>query len=192
MRSVDRPGEARPVFLRLACLIAAAVFASCAPKRIAPTAPPGPSEAPGPSAPSFGPAPAGGQPAGRPPGPRGAPSAPGAVPGALPSAPAKPTAYYTHSVRYYGESVSIIAAWYTGSIDNWKALAAANPDINPNRIVVGNRILIPEDIMTRREPMPKEFVDGFYPKGTFKTKHPQPSPPPAREEEEPALFGPKK
>ena len=32
-----------------------------------------------------------------------------------------------HKVRYPGESVSIIAGWYTGEIDNWKVLAEVNP-----------------------------------------------------------------
>jgi hypothetical protein len=93
-------------------------------------------------------------------------------------------------VKYWGESVSIIAGWYTGDIKNWEALAAANPDINANRIVQGNRIRIPETLMIKHDPMPKEFVDSFYPKGPGKAKPSAPATPDG--DEEPALFGPKK
>jgi hypothetical protein len=104
-------------------------------------------------------------------------------------APGPETKYFVHVVRYWGESVSIIAGWYTGDIKNWEALAAANPAINPNRIMKGDKIRIPEDIMIKHEPMPKEYVDSFYPKGPGKPKPPAPA---QRVEEEPALFGPRK
>jgi hypothetical protein len=88
--------------------------------------------------------------------------------------------------------VSIIAGWYTGDIENWKTLAQANPNIDPARIFVGNKILIPEDLLKTREPMPKDFVDGFYPKAKTKTPPSKPVPSPQKDkEEEPDLFGPK-
>lgn len=91
-----------------------------------------------------------------------------------------------HKVRYPGESVSIIAGWYTGEIDNWKSLAEANPEINPNVIHEGMSINIPESMLKTREPMTREYVDGFYPKSKPKGSG---SPTPA--EEETPLFGPK-
>jgi hypothetical protein len=112
--------------------------------------------------------------------------------GVAPKFPAKNKAgapqevsYYVHTVKWPGESVSIIAAWYTGDLKNWEALAKANPNINPNRIFEGNKILIPENMLKTRIPMPKDFVDSFYPKPPSK-----PAPQPTREEE-PELFGPK-
>ncbi len=97
-----------------------------------------------------------------------------------------------HKVRYPGESVSIIAGWYTGEIDNWKILAEVNPGINPNVIHEGMVINIPESILKKRDPMTKEYVDSFYPKLKSRTRgggaHGQPRPP---ADEEPALFGPK-
>jgi hypothetical protein len=97
-----------------------------------------------------------------------------------------------HKVRYPGESVSIIAGWYTGEIENWKILAEVNPDINPNVIHEGMVINIPESLLKTREPMTREYVDGFYPKSRSKSKgtgsrgHTS-----APAEEEPPLFGPK-
>lgn len=89
--------------------------------------------------------------------------------------------YYTHTVKHGGETISIIAAWFTGDLDNWKVLAEVMTRNNPNadikRIYVGNKILIPENLLKTRETMPKEFVDSFYKK--------------SKPEEEPKLFGPK-
>src|SRR4030067_1431696 len=68
-----------------------------------------------------------------------------------------PDNYYTHTVRWTGETVSIIAGWYTGDIENWKALGEANPGLNPNRISEGLKILIPKKLIINHGPMPKEF-----------------------------------
>jgi LysM repeat protein len=102
--------------------------------------------------------------------------------------PPKP-AYYEHNVRWSGESLSIIAKWYTGSLENWKALSKANPKINPSRIHKGQKIRIPENLLKTREPMPKRFLSDV---GKRKPKAPpsEPQPPPP-DEEEPQLFGPK-
>jgi hypothetical protein len=97
--------------------------------------------------------------------------------------------FFTHTVKWPGESLSIISAWYTGDIQNWKALAEANPDVNPNRIHEGMKLLIPESMMKTKAAMTKEHVEGFYPKAKKPVK---PSATPAREkDEEPILFGPK-
>ena len=88
------------------------------------------------------------------------------------------TEYYVHTVKWPGESVSIIAKWYTGELENWKLLAEANPNINPNRIFVGDKIRIPVHLMKTREPITEEFLSQFYPEQK-------------KEEEEPPLFGPK-
>jgi LysM repeat protein len=97
-----------------------------------------------------------------------------------------------HKVRYPGESVSIIAGWYTGEIDNWKVLAEANPGLNPNVINEGMKINIPESMLKTREPMTREYVDSFYPKLKSKSKgtgsRGQSSTP---ADEETPVFGPK-
>jgi hypothetical protein len=108
------------------------------------------------------------------------------------TAPAEKINYYVHTVKWGGETVSIIAGWYTGDIENWKTLAQANPNIDPARIFVGNKIRIPEDLLKTREPMPKEFVDSFYPKAKPKAAPSKPAPPSTKgKDEEPDLFGPK-
>jgi len=157
-----------------------------------------PAPKPEPPVPSAVPAP---QPA-PPPTPALPPSVPPATPrepgAALPTPPGKaePT-YLVHTVKWSGETVSIIAGWYTGDIENWKALAEANPNINPNRIFEGNKILIPENLLKTRDPMTKEFVESFYPKPKPKPAPPKPAPPkaapaqPKEKEEEIDLFGPK-
>ncbi len=96
-------------------------------------------------------------------------------------------AYYEHKVRWSGESLSIIAKWYTGSLENWKALAKANPKINPSQIYLGQEVRIPGNLLKTRKPMPKSFLSDV---GKEKAKAP-PSEPQPPVEEEPQLFGPK-
>ena len=143
-----------------------------------------PGSVPTPSLPGQSPAIRGGAPGGWPPSGRDV----GKPPADLRSGP-----MLVHKVRYPGESVSIIAGWYTGEIDNWKILAEANPNLNPNVISEGMKINIPESMLKTREPMPKEYVDSFYPKARSKSKgtgsRGQPATP--AEEEETPLFGPK-
>ncbi len=66
-----------------------------------------------------------------------------------------------HTVRWSGETLSVIAKWYTGKFENWRALVKVNPKLNPNRIFIGSKILIPEDLVKNREPMPQEFLGKF-------------------------------
>lgn len=99
--------------------------------------------------------------------------------------------FYLHTVKHSGETLSIIALWYTGNHGNWKEIAQANPDMKPNRIFPGNEILIPEGLLKTRDPLPKEFVDRINSKankerGKPKAQTVQP------QQEEPKLFGPKK
>jgi hypothetical protein len=67
--------------------------------------------------------------------------------------------YYFHKVRYPGESLSVIAEWYTGDVENWRYLAKANPKLYPERIGIGTTVLIPENLLHTKKTMPKEFVD---------------------------------
>lgn len=66
--------------------------------------------------------------------------------------------YFEHEVQWPGETLSLIAKWYTGRYGNWKALAKANPGLNPNRIRVGNIINIPTEMMKSKEPLPRKVV----------------------------------
>ena len=112
-----------------------------------------------------------------------------------------PDGYYIHKVIFPDESISIIAKWFTGDLNNWKVLAKCNPKINPNRIFLGDEIRIPRILMTRQEPITHEFVEQAQPgpkriqarkpsrlQPTLVKTEPKPQP---VEEEEPPLFGPK-
>jgi hypothetical protein len=85
------------------------------------------------------------------------PTAPPPV-AAEPDSPVVPD-YYVHTVSFTGETLSIIAKWYTGDLRNWEKLAEYNPDLNPNRIFMGNKILIPRQLLIREEPLPAEFIE---------------------------------
>ena len=99
---------------------------------------------------------------------------------------------YIHQVRWQGETLSIIAKWYTGNYRNWKTLAKLNPALNPDRIFVGNRILIPRNLLKTSQQMPPDFVTQHQP--VTKAKSPQPKatppPPPDPEKEEPEKGAP--
>jgi hypothetical protein len=105
------------------------------------------------------------------------------------SAPTSKPDYLQHTVRWPGESLSIIAKWYTGSLDNWKTLAEANPELNPNRITMGAKIRIPEEMLQTREPMPQDFVTSFGQKSDTSSSGQEAV---EEEQEKPRLFGPKR
>ena len=96
-----------------------------------------------------------------------------------------------HTVQWPGESLSIIAAWYTGHVADWKKLAEANPEINPDRIFVGDQIIIPDDILKRREAMTREHLRKFIGRIENKKAPPSEEKEESEKEKEPELFGPK-
>jgi hypothetical protein len=51
--------------------------------------------------------------------------------------------YYTHKVRNKGETLAVVSFWYTGEVENWRTIAEANPQLDVNRISIGQEILIP-------------------------------------------------
>lgn len=104
--------------------------------------------------------------------------------------PPKKSARFLHTVKWKRETLSIIAKWYTGKYGNWKAVAKANPRLKPNKIILGNKILIPEDLLKTREPMTREFLSEVT-TGKKKKATPPESTPPPEEDKEPELIGPK-
>jgi LysM repeat protein len=124
-------------------------------------------------------------------------------------AKAKPsTSYYYHKVKYPGETLSIIAKWYTGEVENWRALTKANPKLKPDRIIVGDKIRIPNKLLHTQKPMPRSFVVGLAKikkqrsssptpsdvkttKTSQKRSEPSATSPPDKEPEVFELFGPK-
>jgi hypothetical protein len=99
----------------------------------------------------------------------------------------KPPVFYLHKVRWPEETYSHIAKWYTGTVNNWKTIAKANPELDPKEIDIGDTISIPEDLLTSREPMPHSFV-----RASVRKKN---TPPPLSKKastpsKSPKLFGP--
>jgi hypothetical protein len=120
-----------------------------------------------------------------PPAPEAAPS-PTQTEEALLSLEPKPK-YYLHEVRWPEETLSHIALWYTGSSNNWVKIVEANPGLKPLRIHIGDKILIPEELLKVREPMPRDYVYSLpSPKRPPLARSSQPSKGPKKEE----LFGP--
>ena len=70
----------------------------------------------------------------------------------------KSTSYYAHKVRWEGETLSLIAKWYTGSQKNWKVLAKNNSWLEPNDLSIGHKIFIPRNLLKTKKPMPRDFV----------------------------------
>jgi len=96
----------------------------------------------------------------------------------------QPARHLVHRVRWPGETLSIVAKWYTGEFNNWKSLADFNPKLKPDRIWVGQEILVPKGLLRTRESLPQSFVSQFA--GRSKKKK---SPP--KEDNALPLFGPR-
>lgn len=78
------------------------------------------------------------------------------APKAPPRAPAE--TYYDHYVKYQGETLGLIASWYTGSPNNWKAILQHNPGLDPRRIRKGDLVQVPRSFMVKDVPMTQKFV----------------------------------
>lgn len=89
---------------------------------------------------------------------------------------------FVHTVQWKGETLSVIAKWYTGRADNWRALANANAKFNPTLLKKGYRIFIPRHLLKRTDPMPVDFTNT----STERQTQTLPSP-----DEAASLFGPK-
>lgn len=72
--------------------------------------------------------------------------------------PPPPPPPLEHTISVSGETLGLIARWYTGKTTNWQAIAAANPGINPNRLRLGMVIQIPRELVVQEAPLPKNFV----------------------------------
>ena len=81
-----------------------------------------------------------------------------------------------HTVQWSGECLSLIAKWYTGSSSKWKTIAEANPELNPNSIRIGQKILIPKTLAKTEEPMPRSFLPSS-PSNNDRAKSPSPEQP---------------
>jgi len=76
-----------------------------------------------------------------------------------------PPPMYTHTVSVPGETLGLISDWYTGSAQNWRAIAAQNPGLNPNRLRMGDQVYIPESMTRRTDPLTRKYVESATRKG---------------------------
>lgn len=65
---------------------------------------------------------------------------------------------FTHTVKYHGETLSLIAKWYTGSVMNWKKIQELNPNIIPEQMQIGATIILPIELLKTRVLLMKEYV----------------------------------
>jgi hypothetical protein len=65
---------------------------------------------------------------------------------------------FFHQVRWEGETLSLIAKWYTGDWRNWKALSEVNPWVEPNNMFAGLKVKIPRQLLKNKKKMTREFV----------------------------------
>jgi len=72
--------------------------------------------------------------------------------------------YAYHTVNYQGETLSLIAKWYTGQSGNWEVLLDHNPELDPRKLRSGDLVKIPRELLIREEEMPKKFVVNSYSK----------------------------
>lgn len=64
--------------------------------------------------------------------------------------------YLEHTISFSGETLAEIAAWYTGRALNWRVIRDANPKIRPDRLRLGQVILIPRNLITNEKPFTRK------------------------------------
>ncbi|MCX5864108.1 MAG: hypothetical protein NTW42_03420 [Deltaproteobacteria bacterium] len=99
---------------------------------------------------------------------------------------------YVHTVEWPGETLPMIAQWYTGNKDNGKILAKTNPDIAAEHLAVGDQVRIPLELVKNNKSMPKEFLSTFSAKDRAAPKKSSSKTKPAPEKkDEFQPYGPK-
>lgn len=76
-----------------------------------------------------------------------------------PVAPPTPQQQYLfHTISYPGETLGIIASWYTGNVQNWTVIRNANPELDPTKLRLGSVVRIPRGLVVKDAPLPKSAV----------------------------------
>lgn len=63
-----------------------------------------------------------------------------------------------HTISFSGETLGVIASWYTGEAGNWKAIVENNPGIDPVRLKIGQVVLVPRNLLVREDPLLKKSI----------------------------------
>ena len=103
---------------------------------------------------------------------------------------------FIHTVKYSGETLSIISEWYTGDVDNWEIIADANPSIDYNNMTPGSRIYIPANLLKTTKPLTEEYIAAYVQKNKPKVKEEKQKPAPKietppKKKDDFELIGPK-
>lgn len=69
-----------------------------------------------------------------------------------------PPQFIEHTVKYQGETLAGISAWYLGDLKRWKEIVEVNPGLKPERMKIGDLIKVPASGAVRRDPLPKPKV----------------------------------
>lgn len=69
--------------------------------------------------------------------------------------------YIYHRIKYSGETVAVISAWYTRSAKNWPEIVDANPKLVPSKLRIGDLVRIPKRLVRRFSSLPQDFVSSF-------------------------------
>lgn len=88
---------------------------------------------------------------------------PDPVTGSAPAAVADPdledSAHLRHTIAYPGETLTLIAKWYTGDAANWRRIAELNRISSPTALRIGQVIVIPKALLKRDAPMPRSILE---------------------------------
>ncbi len=83
--------------------------------------------------------------------------------------------YLEHTITFSGETLADIAAWYTGKATNWQAIRDANPSVRPDRLRLGQMILVPRTLVINDRPFTKAALKRNPNKGGEMTPTPAPA-----------------
>ncbi len=72
------------------------------------------------------------------------------------SPPPEPTVI--HVVRFPGETLGVISAWYTGTPNRWNEIQSANANLDVRKIRIGQSILVPARLVKNRVPLTAEAI----------------------------------
>lgn len=62
--------------------------------------------------------------------------------------------YYVHTIKQ-GETLGMLAKWYTGASSNWQIIQSHNPGLDARKLRPGMMVRIPRNFMIRSNPMPR-------------------------------------
>jgi hypothetical protein len=75
-----------------------------------------------------------------------------------PSSANAPIPYLYHTISFPGETLALIALWYTGQASNWQLVLQHNPGLDVLKMQRGDTIRIPKSLVIKETPLPASAV----------------------------------